>query len=162
MSVIICDNDIPPLFILDDLENAFKWVCTLRKKYSSNSDVWRLRHDWGHIKNNMLVQLNDGSYQFGLLDRYEFDDAIISLWTSQDMIAFKQDFTNTLNHLLSLGAQKPDILAAMRRYIGQWARWTKIGLSTITDIELCGNLYLPGIYSCWMTCTKRQRLIIVC
>ena len=37
----------------------------------------------------MLVQLNDGSYSFGLLDRYEFDDAIISLWTSQDMIALK-------------------------------------------------------------------------
>lgn len=86
----MCDNDIiPPLFTLNDLEGAFQWVCTLRKKYSSNSDIWRLRRDWKHIKPEMLDRLNDGSYSFGLLDRYEFDDAIISLWTSQDMIALK-------------------------------------------------------------------------
>ncbi len=78
-----------PLFTLNDLENAFKWVCTLRKKYSSNSDIWRFRREWNHIKHEMLVQLNDGTYQFGLLDRYEFDDAIISLWSSPDMIALK-------------------------------------------------------------------------
>jgi RNA-directed DNA polymerase len=91
MSVIMCDNDItsPPPFTLENLENAFQWVCTLRKEYSSNSDIWRLRRDWDHIKHKMLLQFNDGSYPFGLLDRYEFEDAIISLWSSQDMIALK-------------------------------------------------------------------------
>ena len=78
-----------PLFTLIDFERAFEWVCTLRKKYSSNSDIWRLRREWTHIKHEMLSQLNDGSYPFGLLDRYEFDDAIISLCSSQDMIALK-------------------------------------------------------------------------
>jgi len=91
MSAIMCYRDIipPSLFSLDDLDIAFKWVSDLRKEYSPNSDIWRLRRDWVYIKNGMLEQLNDGSYQFGLLDRYEFDDAIISLWSSQDMIALK-------------------------------------------------------------------------
>lgn len=81
--------DLSPLFTMPDLEHAFQWVCTLRKKYSSNSDIWRFRRDWNHIKDEVLVQLNDETYQFGLLDRYEFDDAIISLWSSPDMIALK-------------------------------------------------------------------------
>ena len=79
-----------PLFTMDDLENAFQWISTLRKKYSPNSDIWRLCRDWKHIKDVMLAQLNDGSYQFSLLDRYGFDDAIISLWSSQDMMALKK------------------------------------------------------------------------
>lgn len=79
----------PPLFSLDDLENAFAWICEIREDYSANSDIWRLRRDWEEIKPSFLDQLNDGSYPFGLLDRYEIDGAIISLWSSQDMIALK-------------------------------------------------------------------------
>jgi retron-type reverse transcriptase len=37
----------------------------------------------------MLAQLNDGSYQFSPLERLEFEDGTLSLWTSQDMIALK-------------------------------------------------------------------------
>jgi hypothetical protein len=61
----------------------------LRKDYSPNSDIWCLRRDWEAIKHCLLSELNDGIYQFSPLDRYEFDDAIISLWSSQDMIALK-------------------------------------------------------------------------
>jgi RNA-directed DNA polymerase len=74
---------------MDDLEVGFQWISTLRKKYSANSDIWRLRRDWSCIKEGVLAQLNDGSYAFGLLDRLEFEDATISLWSSQDMIALK-------------------------------------------------------------------------
>ena len=74
---------------MDDLEAAFQWISTLRKKHSPNADIWGLRRDWKHIKEGMLAQLNDGSYQFGLLDRLEFEDATISLWCSQDMIVLK-------------------------------------------------------------------------
>jgi hypothetical protein len=74
---------------MDALENAFRWLSDLRKDYSPNSDIWCLRSQWEHIKDKLLAQLNDGSYTFGLLERYEFDDAVISLWSSQDMIALK-------------------------------------------------------------------------
>jgi uncharacterized protein YecE (DUF72 family) len=78
-----------PLFTLEDLEDGFHWISKLRKDYSPNSDIWRLRRDWEFNKNELLDQLNKGSYRFGLLDRYVFDNAIISLWCSQDMIALK-------------------------------------------------------------------------
>lgn len=74
---------------MDDLESTFQWISSLRKKYSSNSDIWFLRRDWQHIKEALLTQLNDGSYQFSPLDRYEFHDATLSLWSSQDMLALK-------------------------------------------------------------------------
>ena len=74
---------------MDTLEKAFKWVCGLRKDYSPNSDIWRLRRDWLSTKHLLLTQLNSGSYTFDSLERYEFDDAIISLWSSRDMIALK-------------------------------------------------------------------------
>lgn len=46
-------------------------------------------------------------------------------------------FRNILKHLLALAAHKPDTLATLRRYVGQWAHWTKLGLSTITAFETC-------------------------
>ncbi len=74
---------------MDDLENALQWILELRKKYSPNSDIWCLCRDWESIKDSLLAQLNDGSYLFNPLDRYEFSDAIISLWSSKDMVALK-------------------------------------------------------------------------
>lgn len=84
-----CGVSSTPLFSLEDLENAFEWICEIREDYSANSDIWRLRREWDSIKLSFLAQLNNGSYQFSLLDRYEIDGAQISLWGSQDMIALK-------------------------------------------------------------------------
>ena len=64
-------------------------------------------------------------------------------------------FTNSLNHLLSLAASKPDVLGVMRRYLGQWARWLKLGISSITDFEQCIEVNLPGIFSLWMPRARR-------
>lgn len=77
------------LFTLQDLENAYGWIFKLRKKYSHNSDIWELCRNWNQIKHSLLESLNDGSYQFSSLERLEFKDGTLSLWTSQDMIALK-------------------------------------------------------------------------
>lgn len=61
----------------------------MRRRYSANSDIWQLRRDWEAIKQRLLSELNDGTYQFSPLERYDFDDAIVSLWSSQDMIVLK-------------------------------------------------------------------------
>jgi hypothetical protein len=82
-------NPFPPLFTLEDMDATYQWIIRLRKKYSPNSDIWNLRRDWENIKGEMLEQLNDGSYQFGVIDRLEFEDATISLWSSRDMVALK-------------------------------------------------------------------------
>lgn len=79
----------PPLFSMDPIEQAFIWIKHIRKDYSPNADIWRLREQWEHRKDHLLVQINDGSYMFDLLERYEFDDATISLRSSEDMIVLK-------------------------------------------------------------------------
>ena len=82
-------NPFPALFTMEDMDATYQWIIRLRKKYSPNSDIWNLRRDWENIKGEMLTQLNDGSYQFGVIDRLEFEDATISLWSSRDMVALK-------------------------------------------------------------------------
>ena len=77
------------LFTLADLEEAMRWLRNIRKDYSSNSDIWDLRRQWNTIKHDLLKQLNNASYQFGFIERLEFSDATISLWSSKDMIALK-------------------------------------------------------------------------
>ena len=79
----------PTLFTMDDLEVGFQWISTLRKKHSHNSDIWNFRRDWDTIKEEMLNRLNDGSYRFGVINRLEFPDGILSLWSSCDMVALK-------------------------------------------------------------------------
>ena len=89
------------LFTLDDLEREFKWIFKIRKKYSENSDIWNLCRNWDKTKHALLEQLNDGTYIFSPLERYEMDDgAIISLWSSQDMIALKL-ITQTLGDMMA-------------------------------------------------------------
>ncbi len=55
-------TSLPPLFTMDDLENAVQLVLSLRKEYSHNSDIWCLSRDWQNNKDLLLSQLNDGSY----------------------------------------------------------------------------------------------------
>ena len=59
-------------------------------------------------------------------------------------------FSTILADLLVLSDQKPEKLATMRRYLGQWSRWLKLGLSTIKELEQCVQDLLPGIASCWI------------
>jgi len=82
-------------------------------------------------------------------------DRDISEYQTNEAVPTDDFFTNSQNHLLSLAASKPDIQAKMRRYLGQWARWTKIGLSTIKDFEFFVQVFLPGIFSCWISSAKQ-------
>ena len=88
-TITLTNNQRSALFTLDDMDRAYLWISKLRENHSPNSDIWHLRPNWDEIKPIMLCQLNEGAYQFNPLNRYVFKDAIISLWTSQDMIALK-------------------------------------------------------------------------
>ncbi len=63
-------------------------------------------------------------------------------------------FQNILTHLLALAALKPYTLATMRRYVRFWARWLKLGLSTLKEFEDNVQTLLPSIASCWMPGAK--------
>ena len=80
---------------LEELDVAYSWVCKLRLEYSPHNDIWNLRRHWETLKENLLMDINSGTYQFSTIDVYEIDDALISLWSSQDMIVLKL-ITNAL------------------------------------------------------------------
>ena len=63
-------------------------------------------------------------------------------------------FRNILAQLISLAAQKPDRVVTMRRYVGKWTRWLKLGLSTLKEFELCVQTQPPSISSCWVAGAK--------
>lgn len=83
------------LFTHDRLEDTYLWLCDKRYDRSPHHDIWYLRFDWQNQKDDLLSTLNDGSYMFSPLQRYEFDDDIVSMWSSTDMIALKM-ITHTL------------------------------------------------------------------
>ncbi len=56
------------------------------------------------------------------------------------------------NLLLSLRAQASsdlDKTKRLRRYIDQWTRWLKLGLSSIETFASCVQTSLPSLFSCW-------------
>ncbi len=78
-----------PICSPEDLEVVYAWVCELRKDYSEHSDIWDLRRHWGTVKQSLFGELNMGTYEFSPLRIYEFDDAVVSVWSSKDMMALK-------------------------------------------------------------------------
>ena len=87
---IVDSIGITPLCTIEELDEAYDWLCDLRIDYSPNSDIWNLRRHWKKVKPRILKQLNEGSYTFSPLTIYTFKDGVmISLWTSEDMLALK-------------------------------------------------------------------------
>ncbi len=58
-------------------------------------------------------------------------------------------FKNFLISLLSLASSTPDKIKRLRRYVGQWARWLKLGLSSMEAFAACVQTALPSLFSCW-------------
>jgi hypothetical protein len=56
---------------------------------------------------------------------------------------------NNFAQLLALAAHAPGTLAIMRKYIGQWTRWLRLGLSTIKAFETSDPMLLPSVSACW-------------
>jgi hypothetical protein len=121
----------------------------LRKDYFPNSDIWCLRRDWEFNKNGPARR---SSKSEGGSRRYKktVSNRDISEYQVNEPAPTDAYFNNVIVHLLSLAASKPDTFAAMRRYVGQWSRWLKLGLSTIKEFETYVLTFLPGITSCWM------------
>ena len=61
----------------------------------------------------------------------------------------EEEVHSTFSQLWALTAQAPDTLAILWKYIGQWARWLRLGLSTIKAFEECVQMLLPSVFACW-------------
>ena len=74
----------------------------------------------------------------------------ISVYQANEEAPTEEYFKNIIKALSALLALKPEIVTTMRRYLGQWSRWLKCGLSTIVEFEHHVQTLLPTISSCWM------------
>ena len=74
----------------------------------------------------------------------------ISVYQANEEAPTEEYFKNIIKALSALMSLKPEIITTMRRYLGQWSRWLKCGLSTIVEFEHHVQTLLPTISSCWM------------
>ena len=51
------------------LEQAYRWLCDRRKRYSPNSDVWTLRWRWREVKPAVQEALLSGNYRLEAAQR---------------------------------------------------------------------------------------------
>jgi RNA-directed DNA polymerase len=93
------------VFIEKNLTEAFVWLCDKRIEHCANNDIWDMRRHWDRIQDTILQQLNDGTYTFSPLQRFEFTDEIVSMWSAADMIALKM-ITQALEDQMQLNLSK--------------------------------------------------------
>ncbi len=60
----------------------------------------------------------------------------------------EEEVKDILTTMLDPAARKPQTLVTLRRYVGQWIRWLKCGLSTLKELEACVQALLPSLYCC--------------
>ncbi|NWH03398.1 hypothetical protein [Desulfobacter latus] len=73
----------------DILDQAYDWVCSRRRDYSHNSDIWELRRNWQDIKPILQQALRSGNYSFGTLREIRTESGRMALWNAQDALVLK-------------------------------------------------------------------------
>ncbi len=94
------------LFSSQLFDEYLPWLFEKRKNHSPNSDIWHFRFHMNSLKDTFLNELNEGSYTFSPLQRYEFEDETVSMWSAQDLMALKlitDRLQNLLKYVLSPG-----------------------------------------------------------
>ena len=71
------------------LDQAYKWLCKARLKYSANSDVWDLRFNWKRMKPLIQGQLLSGTYALSPMIRVEIDGEAKTFWGAADALVLK-------------------------------------------------------------------------
>ena len=72
------------------LDRAFGWLCRQRRRWPDSADVWGLRRDWAREKPRLQRELRDGSFGFGLLDRFQREDGSeVEVFPSRDAVVLK-------------------------------------------------------------------------
>jgi len=85
-----------PLTLLQTLtseavrEEAYAWLCRQRKSWPDSADVWDFRRLWITEKARLQRELNNGTYQIGLLSRTTLPNGEeVDLWSARDALIMK-------------------------------------------------------------------------
>ncbi len=72
------------------IDEAYQWLCTQRKHYPANADVWDFRIHWPQQKNALIQQLMAGDYVFPPMQLIKTANGkIIHRWSAQDAFVLK-------------------------------------------------------------------------
>lgn len=86
------------------LTAAYTWLCTSRRHFPPNADVWHLRSNWKRQKKEILTALKNGSYRFAPVGRcVTADGKVIHLWSARDALVLKA-LTLLLSRRLSINS----------------------------------------------------------
>ncbi|TAK61889.1 reverse transcriptase domain-containing protein [Methylobacter sp.] len=75
---------------LDELEQAYRWVCRQRRHFPPNADIWGLRRIWPARRSALLTAIKSGDYRFSSLycvckkNRHS-----VHVWSSEDAVVIK-------------------------------------------------------------------------
>ena len=102
-----------------------------------------------HERATALYEQPPGSKKLSRRYRDQAHGRDISLYPVHEAPPTDQQLQQSFTALLARVSNMPDLLRRMRWYIGQWARWLKLGLSMLEEFALCVQSYLPCLFSCW-------------
>ena len=74
---------------VENLDEAYNWLCKKREHHSHNNDVWNLRREWKIYKPDLREHLLNGTYRFQVQQEIRFPDQTIELWSSCDALVLK-------------------------------------------------------------------------
>ncbi len=74
----------------DVLDTAYVWLCTRRRAYPADADVWSFRQRWPAEKKRLTAELAMGRFRFGLLTRVTLKyGEEVDLWSARDALVLK-------------------------------------------------------------------------
>ncbi|KYQ96993.1 hypothetical protein AWY96_00150 [Serratia plymuthica] len=72
------------------IDDAFRWVCTQRRHFPANADIWHLRFHWVSERERLRNALANGTYRFEPLSVVKkASGECVALWSSSDALVIR-------------------------------------------------------------------------
>jgi len=77
-------------FSLEKIDAAYHWLCTHRRHYPADCDIWLVRFHWSHYRNDLYQALNTDSFELTpQLHIVKMDGNDLHCWSSVDALVLK-------------------------------------------------------------------------
>ena len=72
------------------IDDVFRWVCTQRRHFPANADIWHLRFHWGSECDRLRSALATGTYRFTPLSVVKkASGECVALWSATDALVIR-------------------------------------------------------------------------
>jgi RNA-directed DNA polymerase len=77
-------------FSLEKIDAAYQWLCTQRRHYPAESDIWHLRFHWPRYRNDLFQALSADSFALSpQLHIVKMDGSHLHCWSSIDALVLQ-------------------------------------------------------------------------